>query len=82
MSTAEAVKALPPFSHVSKGMLAYIGSDKAIADFPMGVRIGGVFTNVLWKSAYFSGLFSLRNKFSVASDWFKKTIFGRDIGRD
>jgi NADH:ubiquinone reductase (non-electrogenic) len=78
----DAIKALPPFEHASKGILAYIGSDKAIADFPVGVRLGGVFTNMLWKSAYFSTLFSVRNKWMVGSDWIKKTLFGRDIGRE
>lgn len=27
-------------------------------------------------------LFSIRNRALVASDWIKRTLFGRDIGRD
>ncbi len=79
---AEKLSTLEPFEHESLGMLAYIGSDTAIADFPGSVKIGGALTFYFWRSAYLSNLFSLRNKILVASDWIKKTVFGRDIGRE
>jgi NADH:ubiquinone reductase (non-electrogenic) len=49
------------------GSLAYIGSDKAIADLPFGfsggnVAAGGQMTYYFWRSAYLSRLFSLRNR--------------------
>jgi len=49
------------------GSLAYIGSDKAIADLPFGfsggnVAAGGQLTYYFWRSAYLSKLFSLRNR--------------------
>lgn len=44
----DAKKLLPPFTHQSMGMLAYIGTDKAIADFPGGVKIGGIATFYFW----------------------------------
>jgi NADH:ubiquinone reductase (non-electrogenic) len=79
---SEATKHVGPFEHNSMGMLAYIGSDKAIADFPTGIRVGGALTFYFWRSAYLSNLFSIRNKMLVLSDWSKKTAFGRDIGRE
>jgi hypothetical protein len=47
--------------------LAYIGSDKAVADLPFGfkggnVAAGGQLTYYFWRSAYLSKLFSLRNR--------------------
>jgi len=49
------------------GSLAYIGSDKAVADLPFGfkggnVAAGGQLTYYFWRSAYLSKLFSLRNR--------------------
>jgi NADH:ubiquinone reductase (non-electrogenic) len=73
---------LPPFSYASMGMLAYIGNDRAIADLPGGIKLGGIMTFYFWRSAYLSNLFSWRNKILVAGDWMKRTVFGRDIGRE
>ncbi|KAJ3087529.1 NADH:ubiquinone oxidoreductase [Quaeritorhiza haematococci] len=73
---------LPTFSHESAGMLAYIGADRAIADLPGSIRIGGFLTYYFWRSAYLSNLITWRNRFLVASDWIKKSVFGRDIGRE
>jgi NADH:ubiquinone reductase (non-electrogenic) len=72
----------PPFVYEGLGMLAYIGNDKAVADFPGGAHFGGLLTFYFWRSAYLSNLFSWRNKLLVSSDWVKKTVFGRDIGRE
>ncbi|KAJ3222075.1 NADH:ubiquinone oxidoreductase [Clydaea vesicula] len=58
---SDAVSLLPPFSFDNMGMLAYIGSDKAIADFPGGIQFGGMMTYYFWRSAYLSNLFSMRN---------------------
>ena len=49
------------------GSLAYIGSDKAVADLPFGFKggnfaAGGQLTYYFWRSAYLSKLFSLRNR--------------------
>ncbi|KAE9402615.1 FAD/NAD(P)-binding domain-containing protein [Gymnopus androsaceus JB14] len=54
------------------GSLAYIGSDKAIADLPFAngnIASAGVATYLFWRSAYLSTLFSLRNRTLVANDW-------------
>jgi len=76
---------LNPFEYSHQGSLAYIGSDKAIADLPIFGRewtSGGVATYLFWRSAYLSNLFSLRNRALVASDWLRVKLFGRDVSRD
>ncbi|KAJ2370498.1 NADH:ubiquinone oxidoreductase [Coemansia sp. RSA 2611] len=77
--------AAQPFKYSSQGSLAYIGSEKAIADLPLfnrNITAGGIATFWFWKSAYLNELFSLRNSTLVASDWVKRFFFGRDISRE
>ncbi|KAJ1668423.1 NADH:ubiquinone oxidoreductase [Coemansia sp. RSA 1813] len=74
-----------PFKYSSQGSLAYIGSEKAIADLPFfnrNITAGGIATFWFWKSAYLNELFSLRNSTLVLSDWVKRFLFGRDISRE
>jgi NADH:ubiquinone reductase (non-electrogenic) len=76
---------LRPFHYSHQGSLAYIGSEKAIADlefFHHKFASGGVATFLFWRSAYLSTLFSLRNRVLVATDWLKVKLFGRDLVRD
>ncbi|CCM01246.1 uncharacterized protein FIBRA_03295 [Fibroporia radiculosa] len=76
---------LRPFHYSHQGSLAYIGSDKAIADLPFfngNLATGGVATFLFWRSAYLSTLFSLRNRTLVATDWIKVKLFGRDVSRE
>ncbi|KAF8234522.1 FAD/NAD(P)-binding domain-containing protein [Tricholoma matsutake] len=76
---------LRPFHYSHQGSLAYIGSEKAIADLPFmngNLAVGGVATYLFWQSAYLSTLFSLRNRTLVATDWMKVKLFGRDVSRD
>ncbi|KAG5350541.1 hypothetical protein C0989_010520, partial [Termitomyces sp. Mn162] len=71
---------LRPFHYSHQGSLAYIGSEKAIADLPFmngNIATGGVATFLFWRSAYLSTLFSLRNRTLVATDWIKVKLFGR-----
>ncbi|KAG5642266.1 hypothetical protein DXG03_003343, partial [Asterophora parasitica] len=71
---------LRPFHYSHQGSLAYIGSEKAIADLPFmngNFASGGVATYLFWRSAYLSTLFSLRNRTLVATDWLKVRVFGR-----
>ncbi|KAG1796174.1 NDE2, mitochondrial external NADH dehydrogenase [Suillus variegatus] len=71
---------LKPFHYSHQGSLAYIGSDKAIADLPIFGRewtSGGVATFMFWRSAYLSTLFSLRNRSLVAGDWMRVKLWGR-----
>ncbi|KAJ2934436.1 hypothetical protein H1R20_g2665, partial [Candolleomyces eurysporus] len=74
-----------PFHYSHQGTLAYIGSEKAIADLPFmngNIASGGVATFLFWRSAYLSTLFSLRNRTLVATDWLKVKLFGRDVSRE
>jgi len=76
---------LRSFHYSHQGSLAYIGSDKAIADLPFlngNLASGGVATFLFWRSAYVSNLFSLRNRVLVINDWLKVKLFGRDVSRD
>ncbi|CAO3673878.1 unnamed protein product [Rhizopus stolonifer] len=76
---------IKPFHYSHQGSLCYIGSDKAIADLPLGpgnLASGGVATYAFWRSAYLSNLFSARNRWLVITDWTKKTFWGRDISRE
>ncbi|KIJ56296.1 hypothetical protein M422DRAFT_23586 [Sphaerobolus stellatus SS14] len=74
-----------PFHYSHQGSLAYIGSEKAIADlnfFQRPFASGGAATYYFWRSAYLSTLFSLRNRTLVATDWVKVKLFGRDVSRE
>lgn len=76
---------LPTFKYSHQGSLAYIGSDKALADvtwYGQNYALSGTITYIFWRSAYLSMCFSLRNKLLVALDWTKVLLFGRDISRE
>ncbi|WRT70586.1 uncharacterized protein IL334_007584 [Kwoniella shivajii] len=71
---------LTPFHYSHQGSLAYIGSEKAIADLPLfngNVASGGGAAMLFWRSAYISTLYSVRNRTLVLADWLKVKIFGR-----
>jgi NADH:ubiquinone reductase (non-electrogenic) len=71
---------VPPFTYRHYGMLAYVGSGRALADLST-VKGRGFVTWLFWRSAYLTRLVSLKNKLLVLFDWFKTFIFGRDISR-
>jgi NADH:ubiquinone reductase (non-electrogenic) len=79
------VKQIGPFEYSHQGSLAYIGSEKAVADvswFNGNIASGGTMTYLFWKSAYLNMCFSMRNRILVALDWTKSSIFGRDVSRE
>jgi len=67
-----------PFIYKHLGMLAYIGSNRALADLPR-IKGKGFSTWLFWRSAYLTKLVSLKNKMLVLFDWLKTFIFGRDV---
>ena len=71
-------KNVKEFSFRNLGMLAYIGSRKALADLPQ-YKGSGFATFLFWRSAYLTKLVSLKNKILVIFDWFKAFVFGRDV---
>ncbi|KAK4157089.1 pyridine nucleotide-disulfide oxidoreductase-domain-containing protein [Chaetomidium leptoderma] len=79
------VKNAKPFNYSHQGSLAYIGSDKAVADvtwFNGNVAAAGSLTYIFWRSAYISMCFSTRNRLLVINDWLKSKVFGRDLSRE
>jgi NADH:ubiquinone reductase (non-electrogenic) len=67
-----------PFRFKDLGMMAYIGSNKALADTPQ-FKGSGFNTWLFWRSAYLTKLVGLRNKIHVLFDWIMTSIFGRDL---
>jgi NADH:ubiquinone reductase (non-electrogenic) len=73
-------KPVSPFQYRHLGMLAYIGSNRALADLE-NFKGRGWSTWLFWRSAYLSRIVSLRNKVLVLFDWMKTQVFGRDISQ-
>ena len=72
---------IQPFHYEHMGALAYIGSEKAIADLAVGeskYRSAGSFTFLFWKSAYLAMCMSFRIRILIAMDWTKVYFLGRD----
>jgi NADH:ubiquinone reductase (non-electrogenic) len=79
------VKQMGPFEYSHQGSLAYIGSEKAVADISWlsgNLATGGTATYLFWRSAYLSMCFSSRNRVLVIMDWVKAKMFGRDVSRE
>lgn len=79
------LKQMGPFEYSHQGSLAYIGSDRAVADISWlngNFATGGGLTYLFWRSAYLSMCFSTRNRILVVVDWLKAKIFGRDVSRE
>lgn len=71
-------RSIKPFKYKDLGMLAYIGSHKALANTNQ-YKGSGFVTWLFWRSVYITKLVSLKNKILVLFDWFKTFIFGRDV---
>jgi NADH:ubiquinone reductase (non-electrogenic) len=67
-----------PFKFRDLGMLAYIGSHRALANTPQ-YKGSGFSTWLFWRSVYITKLVSNKNKLLVLFDWFKNFLFGRDV---
>ncbi|KAI9790821.1 MAG: NADH:ubiquinone oxidoreductase [Peltula sp. TS41687] len=79
------LRSVGPFRYTHQGSLAYIGSEKAVADikwFNGNFASGGSLTYLFWRSAYLSMCFSVRNRVLVFLDWVKAEMFGRDVSRE
>lgn len=75
-----------PFQYIHQGALAYIGSERAVADLSWGdwstVALGGTMTFFFWRTAYVTMMLGIRNKILVVTDWVKVAIFGRDCSQE
>jgi NADH dehydrogenase len=65
----------PPFHYRDKGVIATIGTRRAVADI-RGWRFGGVFAWLLWSLVHITFLISFRNKLFVMADWIYDYLFG------
>ena len=70
-----------PFAYAHLGSFASLGSEKAALELPGDFISTGFGTMVLWYGVYMSNCVSWRNKFLVAGDWMKKSVWGRDSSR-
>jgi len=64
------VKQIGPFEYSHQGSLAYIGSERAVADiswFSGNIASGGTMTYLFWRSAYLSMVFSSKFPSSCTS---------------
>lgn len=68
------------FRYDTYGMLAYVGSGRALADLSQ-LKWRGFLAWLFWRSVYITRLVSIKNKFLVVLDWTKTAIFGRDTSR-
>lgn len=73
-------KSETPFRYRHFGMLAYVGSNRALADLA-AVKGRGFSTWLFWRSTYLTKLVGWKNKILVVFDWLKTFVFGRDISR-
>jgi NADH dehydrogenase len=81
---------LKPFQYKHMGSLAYVGGDSAVLDFTGSKPLLDLFNlkplsgrgaAYLWKSFYFTEMFTGRTKTLLAFDWIRTHLYGRDISR-
>ena len=79
-----------PFRYKHMGSLAYVGDDAAVLDFTDAKPIFNLFrlkplsghgAAYLWRSFYFTEMFTGRTKTLLAFDWLRTELYGREISR-
>jgi NADH dehydrogenase len=60
---------MQPFKYFDKGSLAIIGRNRAVADLPGNIHLGGFFAWVTWLFVHIYYLIGFRNKLVVLSNW-------------
>lgn len=72
-----------PFSFLNFGLLAYVGDSNAVAKVQLGdagfITTSGKKAFLLWRSVYLVKQVSTRTRFLVLFDYFKTSVFGRDL---
>ncbi|WP_242927920.1 NAD(P)/FAD-dependent oxidoreductase [Pontibacter vulgaris] len=63
---------LEPFEYFDKGSLAIIGRNRAVADLPKNIHLGGFFAWLTWLFVHIMYLVGFRNKLVVLSNWIYK----------
>ncbi len=62
-------KEAKPFRYVDKGTMATIGRNRAVADFPGNIKVGGRIGWFVWMFVHIMLLVGFRNKLVVLSNW-------------
>ncbi|MCG8340694.1 MAG: NAD(P)/FAD-dependent oxidoreductase [Cytophagales bacterium] len=62
-------KQLQPFKYIDKGSLATIGRNRAVVDFPGGIRFGGFFAWLIWMFVHLFSITGFRNKLVILANW-------------
>jgi len=72
---------LPPFKYEHAGSMASLGQHTALVDLKptTGFDLKGFKAFLVWRSAYFTMLGSLRSRLYVFVNWMGTLIWGRDI---
>ena len=69
-----------PFKYRHIAAMAYVGQEKAVADFSSNagfmrfLRLTGLSAFFLWRSVYFSQLFSTERRLTLAMDWTRSMV--------
>lgn len=62
-------KEMEPFYYKNKGVLATIGRNKAVADFPGNIKLAGFWGWIIWMLVHLLFLVGFRNKSVVFANW-------------
>ena len=81
IATRKPVNRLPIFEYKHLGSMASLGGGHAVAEFntPAKWDIKGLKAFIVWRSAYFTMLGSLRSRLYVAVNWIGSYVWGRDM---
>jgi NADH dehydrogenase len=60
---------MKPFKYLNKGSLAIIGRNRAVADLPGNIHLGGFLAWIIWLVVHILYLVGFRNKLVVLSNW-------------
>ena len=82
---ARGLEEAPEFTFLSLGLLAYIGSGKALNQVELGdvpiVNYAGRIAFALWRTVYLTKQAATRNQALILWDWLRTEAFGRDFTR-
>lgn len=70
-----------PFEYKHLGSMASLGQGEALVELkqPSKIDFKGIRAFLIWRSAYFTMLGSIRSRLYVVVNWFGSRIFGRDV---
>lgn len=69
-----------PFEYKHLGSMASLGQGEALVELKQpAIDIKGIRAFLIWRSAYFTMLGSIRSRLYVIVNWFGSRIFGRDV---